>query len=304
MGGQPEAEIDIDEPLVRRLLLDQAPHLADRPLSPFLNGWDNATWRLGDDLAVRVPRRLLGAPLVEHEQRLLPTIAPLLAIPVPTPVVSGRPVSDVYPWSWSVVPWFEGERAATHPPHPSEATALGAFLATLHAISAQAAPSNPFREGPLSVRVDRVTERTEALADSTDAELASVADEAYAAGLAAREADTPVLLHGDLHPRNILTRDGRLAAIIDWGDTTAGDPAVDLATAWWLFEPEHHGAVWSAYGGVSRDLWQRSRAWAAYFGLMFLGFRLADDPTQVDEAGVELGRQQLRRVATSPTPDL
>lgn len=310
MVGLPDAEVEIDEQLVRRLLRDQAPHLADLPLSPFLNGWDNAIWRLGDDLAVRIPRRLLGAPLVEHEQRLLPAIAPLLPIPVPTPVVSGRPVEGLYPWSWSVVPWswsvvpwYDGERAATHPPRPSEAARLGAFLAAVHDVPPVGAPSNPFREGPLSLRADRVAERAAALADSADSALVQVATGAYSAGLAAREADAPVLVHGDLHPRNVITRDGILAAVIDWGDTTAADPALDLATAWWLFEPEHHGDVWAAYGDVGRDLWLRSRAWAAYFGLMFLEWRLADDPTQVDEAGVELGRRQLRRVAATTSPD-
>jgi aminoglycoside phosphotransferase (APT) family kinase protein len=299
MSGTPLAEVDIDEHLVRRLLLDQAPHVADLRLSPFLNGWDNAIWRLGDELAVRVPRRELGAPLVEHEQRLLPTLAPLLPLPVPAPTVHGRPVPGLYPWSWSVVPWYDAERAATHQPEPTEAATLGRFLAVLHAIPARDLPSNPFREGPLSQRVDRVAERVAALGDSPDGRLVGVAAAAYSAGLGAVEAETPVWVHGDLHPRNVLTRDGHLVAVIDWGDTTAGDPAVDLAAAWWLFEPEHHAALWRAYGGVSRDLWLRSQAWAAYFGLMFLGFRLADDPTRVDEAGVELGRRQLRRVAAS-----
>jgi aminoglycoside phosphotransferase (APT) family kinase protein len=302
MSGAPPAEVDIDEPLVRRLLVDQAPHVADLPLSRFINGWDNAIWRLGDDLAVRIPRRVLGAPLVEHEQRLLPTLAPLLPLPVPEPTVLGRPVPGVYPWSWSVVPWFDGERAATHQPDPSQAPELGRFLAALHAIPPVDLPSNPFREGPLSARLDRVAERVTAMDDSPERALVRVADDAYAAGLAAPESAAPVWLHGDLHPRNVLTRGGRLAAVIDWGDTTAGDPGVDLAAAWWLFEPEHHGAVWDAYGAVTEDLWLRSRAWAAYFGLMFLGFRLAEDPTQLDEAGVELGRRQLRRVASSGAP--
>lgn len=299
MSGTPPAELDIDEALVRRLLIDQAPHLADRSLARFLNGWDNSVWRLGDDLAVRVPRRTLGAPLVEHEQRLLPALAPLLPLPVPAPTVHGRPLAGGYPWSWSVVPWYEGERAATHQPKPTEATILGRFLAALHAIPAIDLPSNPFREGPLSLRVDGVAERVTAMRDSSDRHLVMAADHAYAAGLGAAEAASPVWIHGDLHPRNVLTRSGLLAAVIDWGDTTAGDPAVDLAAAWWLFDPEHHGSIWQAYGGITDDLWLRSRAWASYFGLMFLGFHLADDPTRLDEAGVELGRRQLRRVVAS-----
>ncbi len=99
MSGAPPAEVDIDESLVADLLLDQAPHLADLSLSRVVNGWDNAIWRLGDDLAVRIPRRLLGAPLVQHEHRLLPTLAPLLPLPVPAPSILGRPVEGVFPWA-------------------------------------------------------------------------------------------------------------------------------------------------------------------------------------------------------------
>jgi aminoglycoside phosphotransferase (APT) family kinase protein len=302
MDAVPDPAVEIDEHLVRRLLAAQAPDLADLPLQFAANGWDNAMWRLGDELAVRLPRRELGAPLLEHEQRLLPVLAPLLPIPIPAPLVDGQPMPARYPWRWSVVPWYAGDRAETHPPDPAQSASLGRFLAALHAIPPAGLPSNPFRGGPLAIRVDRVAARVDPLRDGVDHDLVVAAHDAFQAGLDCPPAATPAWIHGDLHPRNVLTRDGQIAAVLDWGDTTAGDPAVDLAAIWWLFEPEDHGAAWQAYGSGSVELWLRSRAWAAYFGLMFLGFQLADDPTRLDLAGVELGRRQLRRVRETVAP--
>jgi aminoglycoside phosphotransferase (APT) family kinase protein len=113
-----------------------------------------------------------------------------------------------------------------------------------------------------------------------------------------------VQLHGDLHPRNVLVRDGRLAAVLDWGDLCGGDPATDLATLWWLFEPTHHDAFWHEYADRAPDpaLWHRSRAWAALFGLMFLDFATADDPAVADVEAADLGRAMLRRVLDEQQP--
>src|SRR5689334_7584851 len=102
----PAAELHIDTALVRALLRDQHPDLAAGPLRPVGHGWDNVVFRLGDDLAVRVPRREARAVLIEHEQRWLPELAPHLPLPVPVPIRIGRPALG-YPWPWSVVGWMD-----------------------------------------------------------------------------------------------------------------------------------------------------------------------------------------------------
>jgi len=91
---RPAAEVSIDIPLVRALLLDQHPDLADLPLTQVDEGWDNAVFRLGDELAIRLPRRSATAALMENEQRWLPQLAPRLPLPVPAPVRLGRPGSS------------------------------------------------------------------------------------------------------------------------------------------------------------------------------------------------------------------
>ena len=71
----PEAEIDVTPALVRSLLRDQHPDLADLPIEEVAHGWDNVLLRLGERLCVRMPRREAGARLIVNEQRRLPEIA-------------------------------------------------------------------------------------------------------------------------------------------------------------------------------------------------------------------------------------
>ena len=292
----PAPEVAIDERLVRSLLADQHPDLADLPLAELDAGWDNVIYGLGEDLLVRLPRRAVAAHLVLHEQQWLPELAAGLPLPVPTPVRTGVPTAD-YPWAWSVTPWFEGRSALVEPLADATAAAavLGAFLVALHRPAPADAPPNPFRGMPLVER-DELTQACIAdlpgdLPDGIDRTLVR---EAWAAHVAVPTWDGPALwLHGDLHPHNLVIRNGAVAAVIDFGDLTAGDPATDLFLAWMLLPPEARGAFRSATG-VDDLTWQRGRGWALALALAYvtsprstpdfvdLGFRtiqavLADD---------------------------
>ena len=107
MGAQnmPEAEVEVTADLVRALLHEQHPDLADFAIVELANGWDNVIFRLGDELTVRLPRRQMAARLIDHEQAVLPALAEVLPIPIPAPVRVGRPALG-FPWSWSVNPWI------------------------------------------------------------------------------------------------------------------------------------------------------------------------------------------------------
>ncbi|WP_254788530.1 phosphotransferase [Arthrobacter sp. ok909] len=107
----PPATVEVTHAVVQRLVRDQRPDLGDCPLARVANGWDNATFRLGEGLAVRLPRRAEAVPLTLHEQRYLPDIARRSPVAVPVPVHAGRPTSD-FPWPWSIVPWVPGAAAA------------------------------------------------------------------------------------------------------------------------------------------------------------------------------------------------
>jgi aminoglycoside phosphotransferase (APT) family kinase protein len=263
----PEAEVPIDEPLVRRLLADQQPDLADLSLDLFDAGFDNVIWRLGEDLAVRVPRRQMAAPLIEHEQRWLAQLAPRLPLAVPVPIRHGVP-TDYYPWPWSVVVWIPGEPSDRTPiADPTEgAEQLGRFLRAMHEPAPYDAPVNPFRGVPLEDRAETFESRLAKLAGRVDeGRLRMVWDDALAAG---RYAGPAVWLHGDMHPANILVRDGRISAVIDFGDLCSGDPASDIGAAWMSIPDESQDRFWACYGRRDDDLIRRVAGWAVLFSLM------------------------------------
>ncbi|MEY2451849.1 MAG: hypothetical protein QOD92_1423 [Acidimicrobiaceae bacterium] len=272
----PAAEVDVGPAVVRALLTEQFPDLVDLELTELAYGWDNAIFRLGDALTVRLPRRAMAAELVEHEQRWLPALAPRLPLPIPAPVQAGRPGAG-YPWSWSVCPWLPGvvaTRAAPDDPFEAAET-LGAFLSVLHHPAPSDAPANPYRGVPLLERDDVVRQRAAQLSDLIDAP--SVV--ACWSELAATRpwAGPPLWLHGDLHPANLLVDNGRLSAVIDFGDITAGDPATDLAVAWMLLPADARTTFRAAAGDIDDDMWARARAWALSLALAYLG-NSADNP--------------------------
>lgn len=293
----PAAEVEVTVELVRTLLAEQFPDFAALPLELVANGWDNAIFRLGDRFSVRMPRRQLGADLVAHEQRWLPDLARHLPIPIPAPVRNGRPGCG-YPWMWSVCAWFDGDVAAdvelTDPTR--EATRLGDFLAALHVPAPPDAPRNEFRRGqPIAEFVPRIEANLERLSDGSDAAVDAAVDAAavrrWLTGLGdLAEWHGPALwVHGDLHTANLIVTSGRISAVIDLGDLTAGDPAVDLAVAWMLFDVSDR-AVFRAAAGVIWPIddatWQRGRLWALHFALLYLLH--SADSERFERMGTEL----------------
>lgn len=288
--GWPEAEIEVDEELIRSLLLEQHPDLAGLALQDTGAGWDNVLWRLGDELLVRLPRRAVAAALTVNEQRWLPELARRLPLPVPTPRRVGQP-GGRYPWPWSVVPWLPGSPAdATGLTDPDDAAVrLGRFLRALHQPAPTEAPANPWRGVALAQRKDTFDERVSALEAEIDVGATRrVWDQALAA---ASWTGPPLWLHGDLHPTNILVERGTVAAVLDFGDLCSGDPATDLAAAWMVLPLSAMAVFASSYGGIDDALEMRSLGWAVLFGLMLLGIGLDDRPPYET-----VGRRALARV--------
>ncbi|MGW1587891.1 aminoglycoside phosphotransferase family protein [Streptomyces sp. NPDC002386] len=257
---------DITEDLVRELLREQHPDLADRPLKLGALGWDNQVWRLGDELAVRVPWATRSADaLLRKEHAWLPVLAPHLPLPVPVPQRLGEPTAR-FPRPWLVTTWVPGEPAdrapATRP--AGAAVTLAGFLTALHRPAPDHAPAGRDRGGPLA---DTAGHFTRALESAT--ELGLIHDPAAVRAVwedaaAAPEWTGPRLwLHGDLHPANILTTHGNFTGVIDFGDLFAGDPACDLAAAWNLLPDGAADLFHETYRpGPDTATLRRARGWA------------------------------------------
>lgn len=291
--GTPAAEFEIDSPFVASLLADQHPDLAHLPLRHIDAGWDNAMFRLGDHLAVRLPRRAIAAPLIAHEQAWLPRLGPQLTLPIPTPCRIGMPARG-YPWRWSVLPWLDGAPADQQAPHASQAEAFAAFLRSLHRPAPADAPANAVRGVPLHHRADMFEVRLQRLAGRTSLITPRILS-AWRMALQAPLDVPPTWLHGDLHPRNVLVNSGEISGVIDWGDITAGDRATDLAAIWMLFgDRQAREDALAAYGGLSEATLQRTLGWAVLFGVMLLDSGLTDNPRNA-----LIGERTLCRVIES-----
>ncbi len=272
----PAAEVEVSEDLVRNLLVEQHPDLAELPLVVVANGWDNVILRLGRDLSVRVPRRQVAVALVANEQRWLPELAPRLPLPVPVPVRRGVP-TEFYPWHWSVCPWFDGDLAAdVAPAGRAVARQLGGFLTALHTSAPDDLPVNAaLRGGPIAALVERVAGNVAALGNRIDAPAVLARwDELSAVD---EWSGDPQWLHGDLHTANVLVQDGAISAVIDFGDIGAGDPAVDLAIGWMLFDDRTRAVFRSSLAAADDATWQRAQAWGLHFALLYL-LHSADAP--------------------------
>lgn len=273
--GVPPAEVEIGEDLVRRLLAAQHPDLAHLPITLAASGWDNDMFRLGEDLAVRMPRRLAGLELIQNEQRWLPTL-PRLPLPIPAPRRLGVP-GEGYPWPWSVLPWMIGGPVDLDPLRADQAPVLAAFLKALHQPAPAQAPHNPHRGVPLADRLDYLNPRIARLATETGFITPRV-QEVWARALAAPLDVEPTWLHGDPHARNVLSQDGRLTAVVDWGDMCRGDRATDLSSLWMLLpDIEARHAAMAAYG-ASQATWARAAGWAVNYAVVLVDSGRVNDP--------------------------
>ena len=287
--GIPRAEVSIDEELVRELLRAQHPDLAESTVTALSSGWDNAMFRLGEQLAIRMPRRELAAALILNEQRWLPQLAPRLPVKVPVHVRVGVPQGG-YPWHWSIVPWIAGETAEIAPLDAYQGEPLAEFFEALHRPAPAEAPHNSYRGVALQRREAQFRERVAKLHGRSHAIDTAVLD-LWAKALAAPVGATATWIHGDLHPRNILCVGGRIEGVIDWGDMAQGDRASDLAAVWMLLPtPEARRRAMTACATADLDTWARARGWAVLYAAIFLDAALESDSGMVAMAERTLER--------------
>ncbi len=284
---KPAAEISINHDLIETLINEFVPDLSGLPVEYHQAGWDNEIHRVGTDHAVRLPRREAAAKLIDHEHAWLPDLADSLPLPIPAPTHMGKPAFG-FPWPWSVVPWLKGIPLAHAPALDADTIMrqLADFLNALHVPAPSDAPANPHRGVALVDKAESVISNIEVCAGEFE-KLGITSQQVKDLWIDLIDAPSfgadPMWLHGDLHPLNILVRNGELSAIIDFGDICAGDPATDLAVAWMIFDQEDDRLAFRkilTVDGHSVDVhtWKRARAWALALSLAYLA-NSADDPT-------------------------
>lgn len=274
-------ELDIDAALVRRLLAAQFPQWASLPLTPVSSGGtENAIYRLGDDLSVRLARRESPQEQLDKEFQWLPRFAPHLPLAIPVPLVKGAP-GEGYPMAWSVNRWLAGENAINAPlADPMQAASdMAGFLTALRQIDTTGGPlsgEHNFGRGvALAERDADVRECIATLADEIDTDAATAS---WDVALQAPVWNAPpVWIHGDLLPGNLLVTDGRLSGVIDFGGLGVGDPACDLLVAWGLL-PRDAREHFRAALRVDDASWARGSGWALSVGLIALPYYRETNP--------------------------
>jgi aminoglycoside phosphotransferase (APT) family kinase protein len=286
--SRPVRKADITADLVSRLVAEQFPQWAALPVRPVdADGWDNATFRLGTTMSVRLPSAASYVDAVEKEQRWLPVLARQLPLPVPVPLAKGVPGCG-FPRPWSVYQWIDGEPALTAGVADLTrfAVDLAGFLSALYRIDPAGGPPpgqhNWFRGGPVAFYESETEESLKALRGRIDTGLAAAV---WRAALDAPWDGPPVWFHGDAQPGNLLLRDGRLSAVIDFGTSGVGDPACDTTIAWTFLTGEP-SRVFRERLPFDDATWARGRGWAIWKAMKVLGAALdagdADDAAETE----------------------
>jgi aminoglycoside phosphotransferase (APT) family kinase protein len=304
--------IEITAELVQAVVRDQHPDLAGLAIREVAGGWGNQMWRLGDEVAVRMPRTEQAPALLRKECRWLPVLAPRLPLPVPVPVRIGEP-SARFPRPWAIMTWVPGEpldcTSISRDGHA--AGALAGFLRALHVEAPAGAPASSDRGAHPRECSDGFEEFVQAIAPGGMAADIEAVRAVWADAVAAPEWEgPPVWLHGDLHPANVVVSDGTLAGVVDFGDMFAGDPAWDVAAAWLLLPAGAASRFFEVYARADEAAIRRARGLAALKSLflILMGQNGEQGLPGGKPAWGPAGRAALDRVLTSdvrwPSPDL
>jgi aminoglycoside phosphotransferase (APT) family kinase protein len=276
-------QVDVDLAIVQRLLAEQFPELAGRPITPVTStGTVNALFRIGDDLIARLPLAAAWSDDIDHEWRLLPSLSRRIsAVRLPEPVHKGTP-NDVYPFAWSVYRWIEGSpyEDALVDDEPAAARTLARFVRELRSIEvpddAPAAGRDPLLE---------LDDDTRAAIRDAD----GVIDADAATAVWEDALGSPVWngerawIHADLLRPNVLVDDGRVVAVIDFGGAGVGDPATDLTAAWATFGSTGRRAYRDALE-PDEGTWSRGRGIALHQAAMIIPYYAETNPAFVDLA--------------------
>ncbi|WP_051858169.1 aminoglycoside phosphotransferase family protein [Streptomyces cellulosae] len=282
-----EGEVDIDDTLVERLIAGQFPRWAGLPVRRLeSSGTENAVFRLGTDLVVRLPRHPGAVTDVEHEQRWLPRLGPRLPFASPEPLGLGGPGAG-FTWPWSVYRWLDGRNPVVGGLEEPGLLAkdLAAFVGALRRVDPVGGPAG-CRGVPPATRDEEMRAAIAALAGRADTDALTAR---WEEALRLPEySGPPMWAHGDLMPGNLLVTGGRLSAVIDFATVGVGDPAVDLIAAWNLLPAHARGTFRDAVGADEAE-WARGRGWALSIAVIALPYYWDTNPPVAENSRHVIG---------------
>ena len=282
-------KLEITSQIVSSLIAEQFPQFSHLPIRPVDHGGnDNRTFHLGTEMSIRLPSSEEYVRQVKKEQEWLPKIAPHLPLPIPQPIAMGMP-SESYPLNWSIYKWLAGES-----PNNLElgdtyletiAAQLANFLSEFHKYDAAGAPApglhNWWRAAHTSIYDAQTRMLIEQLKDLVDADKAT---SLWQRAISSKWNKDPVWVHGDVASGNLLVKNNKLAAVIDFGCMGIGDPACDLTIAWTFFRGKSR-EIFKANLQLDEETWARARGWAMWKAL----FEISE---LKDKSGVGLMKQR------------
>lgn len=258
----PLSEVAASREVVRALLREQHPDLADREIGDPIEGFDMAVFRLGEDLAVRLPRHREAIASLAAEVRWARELSQAWTFPAQRIVRTGVPGAE-FPWSWAITSWLPGRIAAQRPLDASAAPDLGRALAEIHRPAPADAPFD-VEQGIRLAEREPVLRRFLRALPVVGAGRGPMVDPNAVAELWGRALAVPddaprVWIHADLHPFNVISDEGRFGGIIDWSGVSRGDPAVDLGFLWSLLRRDAVAEAYRAYGGLDEATEARAK---------------------------------------------
>src|SRR4051794_5068857 len=261
-------EVEVDEPLVLRLLRAQFPALRARSVRPLAQGWDSSVYLVDDRWAFRFPRRAIVLPGFALELEALPRLAPLLPVAVPVPVHVGAPSED-FPWPFAGARLIPGREATGTGERARLAVPLARALHALHGPATLAAvggglPEDANRRGDMTRRVPLALRQFEALERAGLWQPPAAAMELLEEALELPPPVATAVCHGDLHFRHLIVAGRELRGLIDWIDVCRSDPAIDLQLLWSFFGPRDRAVFLADYGPVSAEVLLRARVVALF----------------------------------------
>jgi aminoglycoside phosphotransferase (APT) family kinase protein len=297
-------EIVVDESTAQALIRAQFPRVDTSSVEAIGFGYDNTAFLVGETFVFRFPRRAIAVALMEREMSVLPTIAPMVPVAIPVPILTGRP-GGTYPWPFAGYKLLSGSTASSLSLSDSEceriAMPLGAFLQRLHSFEVRDAVGEAL-PGDLIGRLDhsrRLPLATERIAELETAGILRDVEPLleYMAQHPPALCTDPRVVHGDMYARHLLMDEAKdLCGVIDWGDMHLGDPALDLAIVLTMLPQSALPAFLAEYGDVGPATWERATYRAIYHSILVAHYGYGSGDAEMLRTGVNaLGNLRRRK---------